>query len=242
MARSFFCFYPGLPSPDRFRVGPAPLLLSLQDLWDEARGAVPSLIFRVRSESEPGANLTVGDKLESCVGMIDSATRWRSVFNMTRTAINAVRHPVLAEACLKAMQFISTQHPAAVSPAQRHGILMEIIRIAETQQEGQPDANPFEKEVARGVGGLVMCDNDIEAASITPFVRSYCPFDKDTQKSEFHQRMASIETVAGSVLLSEAANRLSERLPSWCWAAMPELKPPGAPDREAPPPQEDDED
>lgn len=225
MARSFFTFYPGLSAPERFRAGAAPRLLSAQDLWEEAKSCTPSLIFRVRSENDPLGPLSAEDSLESCVGMIDAATRWRCVFNMTRTAINAVRHPVLADACFKAMQFISTQHPANVSPAQRHNILNEIMKIAAGQLEGAtiPDANEFEKQVASGVAALVLADSDVEAAHLAPFVRAYCPFDQETQRPQYGARMTSIETIAGATLLTEAGNRLAERLPSWLYATMPEL-------------------
>lgn len=233
MARSFFVFYSGLAHPSQFKAGQAPPLLALQDLWDVARNSGPALIFRVRSESKPGEPLAPEDVLESCVGMIDSATRWRTVFNMTRTAINAVRHPVLKEACFKAMQFISTQHPANVTPDQRLAILGEIMKIAAGQIEEGGDKlsapHPFEAAVAETVAMMVQADNDHEAAQLVPFVRALCPFEqfheapKGAVNPAFAARMGTLDTMAGAVLLTEAANRLSERLPAWLFAKMPEL-------------------
>lgn len=232
MARSLFTFYPSLQTPASFRIGAAPPLLTINDLWEEARTAVPSLIFRVRTEAgSPGDGLSPNDSLESCVGMIDAAVRWRAVFAMTRTAISAVRHPILADACGRAMAFISSQHPASISPAQRQAIFVDIMKIADRQAADNPDVPPpndFDQAVSVGVAYLTQADSDEAAASVAPFSRAYCPFNHGTQRPEYDARMATIETMAGAILLTEAAYRLAERMPGWLYAAMPSLKAPPA--------------
>jgi len=219
--RSFFILVPGLPRPDQFDVERLAHcdLLTQQDIFAVATNFPPALLFRVRSDGDPGAKFGPNDKLESCVGLLDAVSRWRTVFNLTRTAINAVRHPILAKACLEVMAFVSSQHPANISPAQRAQFVEAISKAAEQQMGEGAEVSDFDKHVALGVAQLAQADNDIEAAYLVPFVRAYLPFAKDTP--EFAARLATIETMSGAVLLTEAANRLSERLPQWHFAAMP---------------------
>ena len=68
---------------------------------------------------------------------------------------------------------------------------------------------------------LIQADNDYEAAQLVPFVGALRPFAPDT--AEWSARTATLDTMAGAALLTEAANRLSERLPAWLFAKMPEL-------------------
>jgi hypothetical protein len=139
---------------------------------------------------------------------------------MTRTAISAVRHPILAKACLDVMTFVAGQHPANVTPAQRSAFVEGIAKAAQEQMDGA-EASDFEKHVALTVAQLAQADSDIEAAHFVPFVGAFCPFKRDTPEAA--ARLASIETMTGAVLLSEAANRLSERLPAWHSAEMPSV-------------------
>lgn len=228
--RSYFVLFAGVQAAQTFKPSlrlPAPgqlPLLTQQDLWEQCRQAPPSLIFRVRSESDPLADLASADKLESCVGVVDAITRWRVVFNMTRQLVTAIRQPALRQACTQAMTFVSSQHPASVSTEQRSAIIGELMKIVQEGSEGQPAPNAFEQRVGASVARLVGADNDVEAAHYVPFVEALCPFNQDTQRAEFGARMATIETLSGGVLLTEAATRLSERQPSWLFSAMPSLE------------------
>lgn len=230
MARSFFVLYPGLYTPQNFKAGAAPSLLTHQDLWADARLAPPSLLFRVRTETgEPGGQLAPGDKFESCVGLVDAAVRWRSVFAMGRNIINSVKTPQLSAACWKAAQFISTQHPANVTPQQREGIyteLMTLVKQLMEQGEVPRQQLSYEAAVASHVAQIVQADNDVEAAHAVPFERALCPFNEEKQTQLFQSRMTTLDTVSGSILLHEAQNRLSERIPQWLYSPMPELATP----------------
>lgn len=222
--RSFFVFSGGVVAPANFKPNFTPLL-TIQDLWEYGRQMPPSLLFRVRAGGDAGTPFdpTSGDRLESCVGLLDSATRWRCVFNMTRTAINAIRQPVLAEACNKAMAFLSTSHPASIVPNQRIAIAQELIKIAD-ETEG---VTRFEAYCARGVAQLAQYDNDAEAAIAVPFASAYCPFPEGPEQSS---RVTTVETMAGAVLLTETANRLAERAPQWISSEMPNLGAPNGDD------------
>lgn len=227
--RTYFTFFPGVVPPHQFDparlAGAVPTCLSMQDLWEDARGRAPSLLFRVRSESDPLEAVDFQeDTLESCVGVVDAITRWRVVFAMTRQLINAIRHPALKQACTQAMVFVSGQHPASVTTEQRQGIGLEIMKIIREGVEGQPAPHPFEQKVAADVIRLVQADNDVEAASYVPFYHALCPFSEKEEAALFGPRLASIETLSGAILLSEAAQRLSERQPAWLFAPMPTLK------------------
>jgi hypothetical protein len=224
--KSFFILYPGLPAPQHFKPGHAPLLLAQQDLWAEVRQCGPSLLFRVRSEQKgnEGDRLQVGDTLESCVGLVDSSTRWRAAFRMAGVLIGAVRHAPLAQACTNALQFAATSHPASVSAAQRHAVAMDLFRVADTEAtDTQPAAMPYERVITKGLADLVQADNDYDAAYMTPFEAALCPFSEDGQEAQFAARMGSLETYTGAVLLDQAFARLAERMPAWLFVKMPTL-------------------
>lgn len=223
MARSYFALFPGITAPQGFVVHGRPELLSINDIWDHARRCPPSLLFRVRSESEVGTPVSEEDRLESCIGVVDAAVRWRSIFNMTRSMLAAVRNPPLRNICTQALQFISGQHPAAVTQEQRNVLMNEIMRTTEEQVEGQPQPTAFENTVALYITKLVGSDSDMEASFCVPFVAALCPFDPEKQRQEYLGRMATIETTSGAVLITEAANRLAERAPQWIASAMPAL-------------------
>lgn len=226
MARSYFALFPGVQAPGQFKALAGAELLTISDVWDAARKSPPALLFRVRSENEPGDAVVPEDTLESCVGVVDAATRWRSVWEMSRQMINAVRQPSLRQLCGNAMQFISSQHPASVTQDQRVAIIGELMKIVEQGVEGQPAPSGFEKEVAVGIARLVGADNDIEAAHYIPFTGALNPFGDGIEAPQASARNATIETMSGAVLLTYAAGRLSERAPQWIASAMPTLSEP----------------
>ena len=245
--RSYFVLQPAAP-PQQFKTRHGVPLLATQDLWEASRGVSQALLFRARSESEPGDNFSGEDRLESCVGLVDSSTRWRSVADMARHPIAAIRHPQLQQACGGVMQILSTQHPAQVTPAMRQGMAAELMKIVEAASaEEPPTMTRFEAMIANHVAALAQADNDVEASFCAPFVRAFNQYDPEKQRAEYTARQATVETMSGAVLLSEAANRLSERMPAWHFAEMPKVE--AATAREAkvaeavlPPAEDDDED
>jgi len=231
--RSYFVIHPGVVMPSQFEWRVAPKLLTFSELWNEARQVGQALLFRVRSDSEPGAELGPNDIPESCIGLIDSAVRWRAAFYMARNARNVIRSPELAQACQNAMNFVSGQHPAAVNIDARMAVASNIDAAIGTLKNTGPEA-VFAAQVARSMIGLVMADNDYEAAACTPFAEAYM----SDRPNDVDARMQTIDTVASSIFLAEAALRLSERLGIWVTAEMPVevgVKAPTAPKREAEP-------
>lgn len=223
MARSFYAIVPGIVPPQALEPGGAELLVP-QDLWARARTTPPSLLFRVRSESKPGERLGAGDRLESCVGIIDASVRWRVVFALTRGVMNSLRHAALRRACSEAMGFLSSQHPAGISLDQRSAIIGGIGNIIQPDSEDKEMLpHPFEQQIAVGVMHLLQSENDIEAAHQVPFMGALCPFDPKKDAELFEDRRTTIEALTGSVLLAEAFNRLGEKAPVWMYAQMPEL-------------------
>jgi hypothetical protein len=241
MARSFFVLYPGIKAPAQFKANYLPVRLTQQDIWEASRLAPPSLLFRIRSvDGTPLTSMTPADKLESCVGMVDAATRWRCVFRMASIALAGVRDPKLAEVCNNAMQFISTQHPAGVAQAMRRKIAEDIMTAA-----GAESVNGFEQRVAQGIAALSLADSDVEAAHLLPFTAAFMPYSETEQPEEFRARDATIATISGSVLVTEAAVRLAERIPQWMFSQMPALQVASPPPRggvrsDAEPEDEDD--
>jgi hypothetical protein len=233
MARSFFILSHGLPTPQNFQFRAVPLLAQ-QNLWEAARVSQPSLLFRVRSiDGAPLSPFKGSDRLESCVGMVDAGTRWRSVFRMAGVALAGISNTDLSKVCAEAIQFVSSQHPANVTAATRRAMVDAIAAAA--QAEG---TNGFEQRVAAGIAQLAQADNDIEAAHAVPFFAAFMPFKDGTE--EQIARVATIETVAGATLIAEAAMRLAERAPYWMYAQMPSTPPVAAePARQGP--REDDQ-
>lgn len=221
--RSFYAITPGIIAPQAFKAPPVPLLTH-GELWEYSRQAPPSLLFRVRSDKDPGEQLAAGDRLESCVGVVDASTRWRVVFSLTRSMLNSLRHAQLRQGCWQALNFISSQHPASVSIDQRHAMAAELGRVIEGDPENKvPAPHGFEQRIAAGVINILQCENDIEAAHQVPFMSALCPFDEAKDGQRFGERLATVENLTGSVLLGEAFNRLAERAPVWMYASMPEL-------------------
>lgn len=219
--KTYFIIHPGLHSPVDFKPRHAVPLLGQADLWAQARAMPPSLLFRVRSErGQLGGPLSLEDRLESCIGLVDSVTRWRGVFRHAGYALNAIHNPQLADACGKALQVVASQHPSAVSVATRKQMADNIAHVCKTSMP-----TPFEQAVALSIANVVMADSDYEAASVVPFEHAFIPFSEREQPEEFKARLASIETQSGAMLITEAASRLAERLPQWIYATMPEPEP-----------------
>jgi hypothetical protein len=229
--KNFLILYPGIVPPNKFTSNVAPLLLTQQDLWREVRQCGPSLLFRVRSEQKgaEGDRLTTADTLESCVGVVDSTTRWRAAFRMASVAIGGVRHPGLAAACQKALQFAAGQHPASVLAVQRHMMANELQQIIQAEpKEGQPAPSAYEQSIAYELANLIQADNDYDASWLTPFGRSLNPFSEAESPQAFAARTYGVESYAGAVLLDQAASRLMEKMPQWAFVRMPALVPAGA--------------
>lgn len=221
--KSYFVLQPAAP-PQNFTPRHGSQLLAIQDLWEASRQPAQALIFRVRSEREFEAVFSGEDRLESCVGLVDASARWRSVADMARHPIAAIRHPQLAQACGNALQFLSSQHPANVTPAQRQAIAGELMKIVEAAAaEEPPTLTRFEAMIANHVAALAQADNDVEASFCVPMVRAFNQYDPEKQRPEYMARQSTVETMSGAVLLSEAANRLSERMPMWHFAEMPKV-------------------
>lgn len=210
---------PGLQGPAEFTPRPAKLL-GLQDLWNVARQAPPALLFRIRTEAGmPGGDVTPVDRLESCIGMVDSVVRWRAAFRMAGIALSGVREPELLKVCTDALRFISTQHPSMISQPDRRQMLEAIATSAQ-----RDEVNGFEQRVAGGIARVTQAESDYDVAHVTPFVDAFMPFAPGSE--EEIGRLATIETLAGATLINEAQMRLSERAPSWMFASMPSLAQP----------------
>ena len=228
--RSYYVIHPGLPTPDRFEWRFAPPLLSIGDLWNESKQSGPSLIFRVRSDSEPGEQLSTKDIAESVVGLLDAGSRWRSCFAMARNAINAIspqRLPILSNLCTQALGFAASQHPATANVGAKRQIA---DGLAQALNDIKATATPevvFAAQVTRSMIGLVMADNDFEAAANAPFVDAYLG-DFQDRTPEYAARMQTIETMASAVFLAECAQRLAERAGYWLYSPVPEILVPGA--------------
>lgn len=225
--RSFFILYPQVVAPRNFKPVAAPPLLTQQDLWAESRGGMPSLLFRVRSESgEIGSPITTDDRLESCVGLVDSTTRWRVIFSLCRNALNLVQHNALRQALMRIMGWFASTHPATITIDQRQNVVNEMMAFLNSEGEKAP--NGIEKMITASLLQVVGSDNDIEAAQYVPFTQLLIPFDPQTKREEYQGRVATVETVTGAALLTEASFRLSERMPIWIVSPMPPLLIPGA--------------
>jgi hypothetical protein len=225
--RNFLVLYPGLPRPDQFRADATPPLLTQQDLWREVRSCGPSLVFRVQSEQRgaEGDRMQPTDHVESCVGLVDSSTRWRTAFRMAATIVQAVRHPPLEQALQNALQFTVGSHPASVPPLQRQRVANELMRTATAEAtDAVPAALQHEQLIAQGLANLLQADNDYDASYMTPF-EVLCPFSEEKSPALYESRQYALETYSGAVLLDQAFNRLMERMPAWAFVKMPEISP-----------------
>lgn len=226
MPRSFFAMMPGVPTPAQFKPVQCELSL-LADLWGQARAARPSLIFRARSDKEPGDILGPEDQLESCVGVLDSAVRWRVSFKVAGALLQAIRHPGLLDACQRAFAAVAGTHPAGFAQNARTALLASIRDAMEKMDlprtPGEKAQAYFEQQVAVQIMHLVGSDNDIEAAHAVPQIDMLTVDIDPEDKSRLDSRLATIETMMGSALLSEAYGRLTERLPMWLYSPMPAL-------------------
>lgn len=228
MARTCYALYPGFARPDNISWTHAPELLAPGDLWEHVRKTpIPGLLFRVRTENEPGANMETGDRIESCVGMVDSTVRWRAALAMARASLFSLRNSAIINACGNAMGLLTSRHPAVILTPERQQAQQAIREAVDGVKVGNPQ-EAYEAAVAHGVARLMMVDNDFEAASLVPFNQSWLINVKPDDRAALDQRMTTLEVVASSVVLVEAVARLHERMPEWLYSKMPEVTVPGA--------------
>lgn len=218
--RSHYVYHQGIVRPDEVSPNTCSPLLTLSDLWPDARLIRPSLLFRVRAEGDPGDTLASGDRFESCVGIVDSAVRWRSVFSMLRMNIMSIRHQPLADICSKTAEYLATRHPSSIGDNDRRSAAQAIAQAAETE-----GVTRYEQAIAAGLTNLIFTDNDSDACTVVPMLdASVVGLESDEAKRD---RVTSVATLASAVLLVEAAQRLAERAPGWLSEAMPVIPPPG---------------
>jgi hypothetical protein len=210
--RSFYVLHSGVVPPADIKIDNCSTLLTLGDLWQAARVSRPALLFRVRAEGDVEEALGPGDRFESCVGIVDAAVRWRSVFSLLRMHIMSIRHQPLGEVCSKTAEYLATRHPSSIGDNDRRAAAQAIAQAVE-------GATEHEAKIAEGLTHLVFCDNDSDAAAIVPILRaSVVGLESEDEQRD---RVTSVETLASAVLLSESAQRLAERAPVWLSEKMP---------------------
>lgn len=227
--RTMFAITNGLFAPESFKWVSAPELLAINDLWDTTQSARPGLLIRVRTESEPGAAMTTSDSVESVIGLIDSTTRWRAALSMFRWHVAAIRNEALAQACWGAYAMLMQKHPAAITQPERQAAIGAIRNAIESLPK-ELMQSVFESQIAASAARFIMADNDVEAAYAVPFVQSLVLGIDVKDKQRVAARLATVETMAASVLITEAAGRLSERAPEWMFVPPPAMTPTGAED------------
>lgn len=217
--RSFFVLQPA-QSPTKLVPVPAPLLTQ-QDLWPTVRGSGgSSLIFRVRSDGNYGDALGIGDRLESCVGLVDESVRWRVAFGSLQMALGIIQHEQLKAICHQA-QLVISQHPATVPPSARADIINNVQKIIMDTPQGVKKPHGIDAALAMGIAAVAQCESGTEAAQYVPFASALCPFEENTE--EYADRMATLDVMSGCTLLSAACARLAERAPAWLFAEMPQI-------------------
>lgn len=225
--RTMFAITRGLFAPESFKWVAAPELLTINDLWESVRTSPPGLLIRVRTDSEPGAEMTTADKVESVIGLIDSTTRWRAALGMFRSHISAIRNESLAQACWGAYGMMLSKHPAAITQPERQAVIKAISAAVESLPK-ELMQSVFEGQIAASAARFVMADNDTEAAYAVPFVQALALNIDTKDREKLAARLGTIETMAASALISEAHNRLSERAPEWLFVPPPALAPTGS--------------
>jgi hypothetical protein len=222
-----FAITNGLYAPESFQWNSAPELIVINDLWQATQTARPGLLIRVRTESNPDENMTTADSVESVIGLIDSTTRWRAALTMLRGHIAALRNDALVQACWGAHNMMMQKHPAAITQPERENAV-KAIAIAVESLPKELMQSVFESRIASGVARFVSADNDVEAAYAVPFAQAMVLGIDAKDKAKLQARIATIETMAASVLITEAAGRLAERVPEWLFVPPPAMLPTGA--------------
>lgn len=212
--RSFYVLHSGVVPPADIKIDNCSTLLTLGDLWQAARVSRPALLFRVRAEGDAEDVLASGDRYESCVGIVDAAVRWRSVFALLRMHIMSIRHQPLADICSKTAEYLATRHPSSIGDNDRRSAAQAIAQAAETE-----GVSRYEQSIAVGLTNLIFTDNDSDACTVVPMLdAAVVGLESDEAKRD---RVTSVATLASAVLLVEAAQRLAERAPGWLSEAMP---------------------
>jgi hypothetical protein len=213
---------------ERFQWRSAPEIISQPMLWEVTRGLPFGQIFRVRTEQNVGAMLNGKDRIESCVGLIDSTSRWRACLSLIRTALVALRLQDIAEPCSAVFGMMLNRHPASVSMQERQSLAEALRSAMDKLPPDDPRAN-FETSVAAMFVRLAFSENDIEVAHIVPYSLIWMVNGREHPED----REATIEVMASSVLLAESFNRLWEKAPEWAFYPLPAA--PGTPAAEAAP-------
>ena len=220
--KTAYVISPGLQMPgESFQWrGPLPIF-SQPALWETMRTLTSGLVFRVRTDSNVGDMLGPADRIESCVGMIDSTSRWRACLELIRTPLTAMRIAEVAEPAWAVLGLITSKHPATIVMQERQQLAQALRAGMDKLPEGDPRA-AFEASVAAMCIRLAFAENDVEVASIVPYSTTYM-----INAGEWHDdREATVEVLAGSVFLTYAHARLAEKGGEWLFSALP--APPGA--------------
>jgi hypothetical protein len=226
MTATFYVITVGLWSPRNFRWGRLSPLLTMGDLWEAVRGASPGLLMRVRSESDPNAQMSLHDEVESVIGIVDPTMRWRTSLAMVRAALTGLKMPATSEACWKAATLLMSRHPAAISTNERQAHVAAIRQAMEGLPQGSQAT--FEAAICHSLCQFMFVDNDLEAAAQVPFEPMLMLNIDARDLPLLGRRQGTIETLAGSAALGEAFVRLLERMPDWWVAPVPRVVAPGA--------------
>jgi hypothetical protein len=219
--KTAYIITPGLQLPESFTWRGAPTILAQPDLWDAMKTLPSGLLFRIRTEQNVGDKMNAQDRVESCVGLIDSTARWRACLGIIRTALSGLRVPETNEACWAVFGLMTSKHPATVTMQERQH-LAGALRSAIEKLPGDDPRAAFEASVAAMMVRLAFAENDIEVAHIVPYSAVYMVNGVEYPD----ERQATVDVVASSMFLCEAFGRLCEKAPEWLFYPLP--APPGA--------------
>lgn len=218
--RTMFTITRGVFAPESFRWVEPPPILTISDLWEYSRTSPPGMLLRVRTNAEPEQSLQAGDKIESVIGLIDSTTRWRAALAILRGHLAAVRNKALQQVVWNVFGMMMQKHPATIMQPERQSAVEALAGAVESLPK-ELMQSVFEQEIVAGLAQFVMADNDIDAAMIVPLRRAMA-LNVDTKSREVvGQRIATLDVLASSVLMTEAYARLAERAPEWLYVPAP---------------------
>lgn len=217
-------------------------LIAINELWQEVQtNADNLLVFRVRSEQQPGEYIGKDDEIEWCAGLIDASTRWRIAGNMVRIGLSSLRALTLQQACMNAFGMVISKHQAVITSTERHGAALAIQgQIVEAEKGATTRQSLYEIEIAKATINFVLASDEHEAIgslpALAPLMWNVPSVAQEPETSGPGKiRRASVLAMASSMLLGEAWARLNERLPEWLYSPMPTL---GKPQEAAPAPPE----
>ena len=227
MARTYFTIMPGVQPPQTFRWGHAPKLIPINDLWDESRKVMSGLVWRIRSNGTAGDSMSAGDHIESCIGIVDSTSRWRASAGIARMMVSSIRNPALSGACWNALGLLMNKHPAAIMTPERQAASTQ-VREALEGIKGDGAQEHYESSVGATIVRLLFCDNDLDAMGVVPNETSFMvnlrlTGDNKAETVDVDARIGTVEVLSAGILLSESFGRLCERAPDWLWSRLPTL-------------------